>query len=395
MTNYRKLNRKNNMSQAAALKPVENIAFIDLATQQAQIGQKIRTAIDTVLTHGKYIMGPEVKELETQLSKFCSVKHTISCSSGTDALVMTLMALGVKSGDAVFLPSFTFAATAEAVAILGATPVFIDVSADDYNINITSLRDTYDQIKDTDLNPVGIISVDLFGLPANFDTLDAFTKENDLWLMNDAAQSLGAEYNGQSIGQMGIAATTSFFPAKPLGCYGDGGAIFTNDDELADKLRSIRVHGKGSDKYDNVRLGVNGRLDTIQAAILLEKFKIFPDEIKRRNDVARYYNEGLKDILQTPVIEENRLSAWAQYTLQAPNEETRSKITASLKEAGIPTAIYYPLPLHQQTCYKNYPAAPNMSTCESLAKTVFSLPMHPYLEPDTQDYIIQEIKKAV
>ena len=379
----------------AALKPVENIAFIDLAAQQARIGTDIKNAIDKVLAHGKYIMGPEVKELETVLSDFCGVKHTISCSSGTDALVMTLMALGVKAGDAVFVPSFTFAATAEAVAFIGASPIFVDVNEDDYNISLTSLADAYTVAKAKGLNAVGIIAVDLFGLPADYGALNIFAKDNGLWVMDDGAQSMGAEYKGTNIGQMGIAATTSFFPAKPLGCYGDGGAIFTNDDALADILRSIRVHGKGTDKYDNVRLGVNGRLDTIQAAILLEKQKIFADEIESRNRIAAYYNAGLKDVLVTPVIEPSRKSAWAQYTLQAPNAKARTSIQASLKDAGVPTAVYYPLPLHQQTCYKSYPAAKDMGICEALSQKVFSLPMHPYLSSDTQDYIIDAVKKAV
>lgn len=379
----------------AALKPVENIAFIDLAAQQQRIGDKIKSAMNNVLSHGKYIMGPEVKEFETMLSDFCGVKHTISCSSGTDALVMVLMALGVKAGDAVFVPSFTFAATAEAVAVLGASPVFVDVNADDYNISLESLKDAYTVAKQEGLNTVGIIAVDLFGLPADYDVINDFAQSHDLWVMDDGAQSMGAEYKGTNIGQMGIAATTSFFPAKPLGCYGDGGAIFTNDDQLADTLRSIRVHGKGSDKYDNVRLGVNGRLDTLQAAILIEKQKIFSDEIQHRNQIASYYNAGLKDVIKTPVIDAERKSVWAQYTLQAENGEARSSIQASLKDAGVPTAVYYPLPLHQQTCYKSYPAAKNMGICEALSQKVFSLPMHPYLSSDTQDYIIDAVKKAV
>ena len=379
----------------AALKPVENIAFIDLNAQQERIGTNIRTAIDKVLAHGKYIMGPEVKELEETLATFCGVKHTISCSSGTDALIMTLMALGVKSGDAVFVPSFTFAATAEAIAVLGATPVFVDVNPDDYNINLDSLKDAYDVAQTKQLNTTGIIAVDLFGLPADYDALNAFAEKNNLWIIADSAQSLGAEHKGNSIGQMGIASTTSFFPAKPLGCYGDGGAIFTNNDTLADTLRSIRVHGKGNDKYDNVRLGMNGRLDTLQAAILIEKQKIFADEIETRNKIAAYYNEALSGILQTPVIEPSRKCAWAQYTLRTAGAQTRAKITTALKNAGIPTAIYYPLPLHQQTCYKSYPSAKDMSICEALSQQVFSLPMHPYLEPETQNFIIDTIKKAV
>tara|TARA_B100001989_G_scaffold250917_1_gene228970 strand:- start:361 stop:1518 length:1158 start_codon:yes stop_codon:yes gene_type:complete len=380
--------------QNTALKSIGNIPFIDLAFQQSLIQNEIKTAIDKVLAHGKYIMGPEVTALEETLSKACGAKHTISCSSGTDALVMALMALGIKSGDAVLVPSFTFAATAEAVAILGATPVFVDVNEDDYNISLSSLKSAYDIAKNDQLNVAGIIAVDLFGLPAEYDAIEDFAKTNNLWVMADAAQSFGGKYKDKPVGLNGLITTTSFFPAKPLGCYGDGGAIFTDDDEIADILRSIRVHGKGSDKYDNVRLGVNGRLDTIQAAILLEKHKIFENEIEKRNKVACYYNEGLKNIVKIPVIDNHRLSAWAQYTVQVENAEERSRITAELKEAGIPTAIYYPLPLHQQTCYKDYPASPDMSICKSLSQKVFSLPMHPYLTTETQDYIIEALKKA-
>lgn len=378
-----------------ALKPIESINFIDLAAQQARIGAQIKAAMDKVLSHGAYIMGPEVKELENVLSSFSGVKHTITCSSGTDALVMALMALDVKAGEAVFVPSFTFAATAEAVAFLGAVPVFVDVNPDDYNLSLESLKNAYGVAQEKGLKAVGIIPVDLFGLSADYDAIDAFAKEKGLWVLADGAQSMGAEYKGRMVAQMGNAATTSFFPAKPLGCYGDGGAIFTNDDALADLLRSIRVHGKGTDKYDNVRLGVNGRLDTLQAAILIEKQKIFAYEIESRGAVASYYNAGLEGVLKTPIIDETRKCVWAQYTLQCSGAEERSSIQASLKDAGVPSAVYYPLPLHQQTCYKKYPSAQDMSTCEALSQKVFSLPMHPYLKPETQDYIIDAVKKAV
>ena len=377
-----------------ALKQNPDIQFIDLAAQQERIKTEIDTAISNVLSHGKYIMGPEVKELENVLSSFLNVKHTVSCSSGTDALVMALMALDVKAGDAVLVPSFTFAATAEAVAILGAIPVFIDIDERHYNITLESVQDAYSAAQNEGLNVVGLISVDLFGLCADYEGLEGFTKDKNIWLMADAAQSMGAEYNGKKIGNYGDVTTTSFFPAKPLGCYGDGGAIFTNNDDLAAKMESIRVHGKGSDKYDNVRLGVNGRLDTLQAAILLEKQKIFADEIEKRNHVAAYYNKNLEGVLPTPVIPENGTCVWAQYTLQAKDEAHRSHIQSALKESGVPMAVYYPMPLHQQTAYKHYPAAKDMSTCERLSKCVFSLPMHPYLEPDTQDYIIEAVKKA-
>lgn len=382
------------MSQPA-LKPVENIQFIDLAAQQKRIKSEIDAAITKVLSHGKYIMGPEVKELEDVLCSFLGVKHTVSCSNGTDALVMALMALGVEAGDAVLVPSFTFAATAEAVAILGAVPVFIDIDERSYNISLESVKDAYSVAKVQGLKTVGLISVDLFGLCVDYDELESFTKENGLWLIADAAQSMGAEYKGKKIGNYGDVTTTSFFPAKPLGCYGDGGAIFTDNDEIADKMRSIRVHGKGSDKYDNVRLGVNGRLDTLQAAILLEKQKIFADEIEKRNHVAAYYNKRLSDVIQTPIIPDNGTCVWAQYTLQTKDAAERTKVQARLKDSGVPSAVYYPMPLHQQSAYKHYPAAKDLSTCERLSQCVFSLPMHPYLTPDCQDYIIDAVKKAL
>lgn len=383
------------MTASPALKSVENIEFIDLNAQQQRIAKPLREAIERVLQHGKYIMGPEVGAFEAQLNAFCGVKHTISCSNGTDAIAMTLMAMDVKPGDAVFVPSFTFAATAEVVSLRGATPVFVDVNPDDYNMSIQSLKAAYKKIKATALNPVGIIPVDLFGLCANYDAIEAFAKEEGLWVIADSAQGLGAEFKGRKVGQMGIATTTSFFPAKPLGCYGDGGAIFTNDDALAEKLRSIRVHGKGSDKYDNVRIGINGRLDTIQAAILIEKLKIFPDEIKSRNVIAARYNQAFEGIIQTPIIETSRQCVWAQYTLNAKTAEARADILAALKNAAVPTAIYYPLPLHLQTAYKDCPRVDNMHVCEGLSKTVFSLPMHPYLLENTQDYIINAVKDAV
>lgn len=383
------------MKPATKLQPIENIQFIDLAAQQARIKTQIEAGIARVLSHGKYIMGPEVKQLEDDLSAFCGAKYSISCSNGTDALKMALMALGVKPGDAVFAPSFTFAATAEVIALIGATPVFVDVDHNDYNISLESLQDAYKSIKDSNLNPVGIIPVDLFGLPADYDELESFAKDNDLWILADAAQGFGSEYKGKKAGNFGIITTTSFFPAKPLGCYGDGGAIFTDNDEIADTIKSIRVHGKGTDKYDNARIGLNGRLDTLQAAILIEKLKIFGDEISKRNEIAKRYNEGLKDVIQTPVMPDNKLCAWAQYTLQCEKADQRSKIQDFLKEYGVPTAVYYPLPLHQQTAYKHYPSASDMSVSEDLALKVFSLPMHPYLDVETQDFIIQTVKQAL
>lgn len=383
------------MNQEAHAQPFGSIDFIDLKAQQDRISAPLKAAIDGVLAHGRYIMGPEIGTLETNLSEFCGAKHTITCSSGTDALTMALMALGVKPGDAVFVPSFTFASTAESVAFLGATPVFVDVNENDYNLSIESLESAYASIKDHDLKLVGIIPVDLFGLSADYDAIKSFADAHNLWIIADAAQSWGATYKDKNIGQLGNITTTSFFPAKPLGCYGDGGAICTDDDLLAEKMRSIRVHGKGSDKYDNVRLGINGRLDTLQAAILIEKLKIFADEVQSRQRVAQYYNEHLENVIKTPIIEKDRGCAWAQYTLDLGEAGKREAVQATLKAGGIPTAVYYPLPLHLQTCYKDYPSAPDMSVSENLSQRVFSLPMHPYLETDIQDHIIETLKRAL
>ncbi|QFU16213.1 DegT/DnrJ/EryC1/StrS family aminotransferase [Microvirga thermotolerans] len=373
----------------------EPIAFIDLAAQRERIGSAMDEAILRVVNHGGYIMGPEVKTLEADLSAFCGAKHVISCANGTDALAMVLMAKGVKAGDAVFCPSFTFAATAEVVAWVGATPIFVDVREDTFNLDIASLEAGLKTAKSLNLNPVGVIPVDLFGLPADYEPIETFCKREGLWLMCDAAQSFGASYKGRKVGVIGDATTTSFFPAKPLGCYGDGGAIFTNDDELATVLRSIRVHGQGTEKYDNVRIGVNGRLDTIQAAVLIEKLKIFPSEIEARDRVAKYYNDNLRDVALVPEVPEGYTSVWAQYTLRMGSFD-REQFQADLKAAGIPTAVYYPKPLHQQTAYKGYPVAGNgLPVSERLAKEVVSLPMHPYLTPEVQDRIIAAVKDAL
>jgi dTDP-4-amino-4,6-dideoxygalactose transaminase len=371
-----------------------SIPFIDLAAQRKAIGPAVEEAILKVVRHGGYIMGPEVALLEQELSAFCGAKEVISCANGTDALAMVLMAKGVKPGDAVFCPSFTFAATGEVVAWLGATPVFIDVLPDTFNMDVNSLRSGIKTARDKGLNPVGVIPVDLFGQPADYDALLPVAEENNLWVMCDAAQSFGAEYKGRKLGTIGDVSTTSFFPAKPLGCYGDGGAIFTDDAELASVLRSIRVHGQGEDKYDNVRVGINGRLDTIQAAVLLEKLKIFPAEIAARQKVADRYNEGLNDIAVVPQLMNGVTSVWAQYTLRFP-KGNRDAIAAKLKALGIPTAIYYPKPMHVQAPYKDYPLAGNgLPVSDQLAKEVLSLPMHAYLDKQTQDKIISAVLDA-
>ena len=365
------------------------LAFIDLAAQQARIKAQLDARMQSVLARGLYIMGPEVAELERGLSAFCGAKHSISCANGTDALLLALMALDVRPGDAVFCPSFTFAATAEMLPFVGAVPFFVDVRPDTYNMDVESLKRAIAEARQQGLRPVGIIPVDLFGLPADFDLIETIAAENKLWIIDDSAQGFGALYKGRRTGSIGTIATTSFFPAKPLGCYGDGGALFTEDDELATRIHSLRVHGQGSDKYNNERIGINSRLDTIQAAILLEKLSIYPDEIEKRQVVAGRYNAGLSNLVQTPYVPEGLQSVWAQYTLQATNEAQRDMLMAQLKKMDIPSVVYYPRPLHQQTAYKNFPTDPHgLKTSEKLSKCVFSLPMHPYLTAEIQEKII-------
>ncbi len=372
------------------------VAFIDLAAQRRRLGSKIDAAILKVVDHGGYIMGPEVRQIEADLSAFCGAKHTVSCANGTDALALILMAKGVKPGDAILCPSFTFAATAEVVAWLGAIPVFVDIHADTFNMDVNSLKAGIKTAQEAGLRLAGIIPVDLFGQPADYDAILDIAGEHKMWVLCDAAQSFGSTYKTRKIGTIGMATSTSFFPAKPLGCYGDGGAIFTEDGDLADIMRSLRVHGQNKDdKYDNMRIGMNGRLDTMQAAILIEKLKIFADEIVSRGQVAGRYNDALASDAITPFVMDGCQSVWAQYTLRLKGQD-RNEVAAKLKTAGIPTAVYYPRPLHQQTAYSKYPVAGNgLPVSEKIAKEVLSLPMHPYLDETTQDRIITEVKKAL
>lgn len=370
------------------------IQFIDLSAQQEKIRPQVDEAVKNVLDHGQYVMGPEVFELEKQLTNFSGRKHVVSCASGTDALTMCLMAKGIGAGDAVFVPSFTFTATAEVVAALGATPVFVDVDPNTFTLSVESLKSAIQMVKTehSQLKMQAVIPVDLFGLPADHRLINAVAQENDMWLLVDAAQSAGAIYKEAPTLSQGTMATTSFFPAKPLGGYGDGGAIFLDDDELAEKLKSIRVHGQGKNRNENVRIGLTGRLDTIQAAILLEKLKIFPNEIEHRQKAADYYSENLKNVVQVPVIPSCCKSVWAQYTIKVAGKNL--ELQAKLKEKGIPTAIYYSKPLHVQPAYNKFPVAPdNLKNTMELSRQALSLPMHPYLERSIQDYIIEEIKK--
>lgn len=366
--------------------------FIDLAAQQRRIRSEVDAGIARVLDHGRYIMGPEVAELEAALAEFVGVGEVVSCGSGTDALVMALLARQTGAGDAVFVPSFTFAATAEAVAILGATPVFVDIDPLTYNLDPASLAAAVEGLP-ADLRPAGVIPVDLFGLPADHAAIAEVADAHGLWVVADAAQSFGGEIGGRRVGHHASLTTTSFFPAKPLGCYGDGGAIVALDPDDAAVLRSVRVHGSGTDKYDNVRLGINGRLDTLQAAVLLPKLAIFADELDRRDQVARRYHDGLADLVEAPVVPDGMRSAWAQYTVRVPH---RDALVRSLGEAGIPTAVYYPLPLHRQQAYGHHPVgAGGMVETDRAAAEVLSLPMHPYLGSDDQGRVIDAVRAAV
>ena len=370
------------------------IPFIDLKAQYSEIEDEIRSGIDRVLAHGQFIMGPEVKELETELARFAGVEHAISCSSGTDALLMPLMAFDIGPGDAVFTTTFTFVATAEVISLLGATPVFVDIDPRTFNIDPEALDAAIDRtLSEGALRPRGVITVDLFGLPADFDAIAPIAAKHDLFVLEDAAQSFGATYKERKVGTLGHVASTSFFPAKPLGCYGDGGAVFTDDSDLAAKLRSVRVHGQGSDKYNNVRIGINGRLDTLQAAILLPKLRIFPRELEARQKVAVRYGAGLGNVVETPYIPDGYVSAWAQYSVLTDN---RGRLQTALKEAGIPSAIYYPKPLHMQDAYaylgQKKGQFPN---AESAADRILSLPFHPYLDEETQRKIIDTVVDCV
>src|ERR1700738_5280074 len=376
--------------------PAEPVAFIDLAAQRRRLGKSIDEAVSRVLAHCQFINGPEVTQLEAALAKVSGGRPVLACASGTDALLMVLMAKGVGRGDAVFCPSFTFCATGEAVALTGATPVFVDVDEATFNMDANSLKRGIATAIKCGLQPRAVIPVDLFGQSADHDAIGAIAEADGLFVLDDAAQAFGASYKGRRLGTFGLVTATSFFPAKPLGCFGDGGAIFTDDAELAETLRSIRVHGQGSDKYDNVRLGLTGRLDTMQAAILIEKLKIFEDEIAARNKVAERYAQGLGNVVTVPRLASGCSSVWAQYTIRLPQGCDRDGFAAVLKAQGIPTAIYYPKSMHQQTAYRDYPVADGgLPICEKLSDDVISLPMHAYLDEPTQERVIKAVRGAL
>lgn len=363
--------------------------FIDLAAQHKLIRPQLDEAIKKVLDHGQYIMGPEVAEFEEKLRQFVGSKHALSCANGTDALSIVLMAWNVGPGDAIFVPSFTYVSSAESPAQLGATPFFVDVCESSFNIDPLSFKQAIFDAKRLGLNPKVVIAVDLFGQPADVDAVTKIAHSEGIKVLVDAAQSFGAKSKGRNVGTMGDAVTTSFFPAKPLGCYGDGGAIFTSDDELSKIINSIRLHGKGSAKYDNVRVGMNSRLDTIQAAILIEKLKIFPKELELRSKVADKYNAALESFCKVPKLNSDVSSSWAQYTIIVNDQKA---IQSGLKEQGIPSVIYYPIPLTKQKGYSHYPkVSSNTIVSEDLASSVLSLPMHPYLTSSSQRSITDKI----
>jgi UDP-2-acetamido-2-deoxy-ribo-hexuluronate aminotransferase len=387
--------------------------FIDLAAQQKRIRKTIEANIKAVLDHGKYIMGPEIETLEDRLREYVGVKNAIGCASGTDALLMALMTHGIGPGDAVFTSPFTFIATAEVISLLGATPVFVDIDPATFNIDPDKIEKAIQSVENNNpsihpipasssdvnnrprlLNPRGIIAVDIFGLPADYESIQRIAGERDLIVIEDAAQSFGAEINGRRACSHGNTACTSFFPAKPLGCYGDGGMCFTDDDELAEIMQSLRVHGKGRHKYDNIRIGFNGRLDTLQAGILLAKFDIFTEEIELREQIAHRYNDLLGPLLdiQLQSIPRGYKSAWAQYSILAADSRMRADLQNRLKEVGIPTAVYYPKPLHLQSAfsYLGYQQG-DFPVSENFASRIFSLPMHPYLAAEDQDKIAEVI----
>ncbi|HEY3892981.1 MAG TPA: DegT/DnrJ/EryC1/StrS family aminotransferase [Bradyrhizobium sp.] len=381
------------MNQAMPLEPVP---FIDIGAQRRRLGKSIDEAVGRVLAHCQFINGPEVTRLEADLADFSGAKHVVSCASGTDALLMVLMAKGIGAGDAVFCPSFTFCATGEAVALTGATPVFVDVDETTFNMDAASLKRGIAAATRAGLKPRAVIPVDLFGQSADHDGIGEIADAEGMFVLDDAAQGFGASYKGRRLGSFGLATATSFFPAKPLGCFGDGGAIFTDDAELAQTLRSIRVHGQGSDKYDNVRLGLTGRLDTMQAAVLIEKLKIFEDEIATRDKVADRYARGLGNVVGVPRLAGGCTSVWAQYTIRLPNGVDRDGFAAALKSQGIPTAIYYPKSMHQQTAYRDFPVADGgLPASERLSCDVISLPMHAYLDEPTQERIIAAVRGAL
>jgi dTDP-4-amino-4,6-dideoxygalactose transaminase len=373
-----------------------NIAFIDLKSQQARIRNKVETGWQAVLDHGAYIMGPEINALEKRLGTWSKAKHNISCSSGTDALTLALMGLELKAGQGVIVPSFTFAASAEVMPVMGAIPIFAEVEAGTFNMDPAKLDDALAAGKAAGVDVVGVIGVGLFGQPANYSAIRDFTNSNGLWLIDDAAQSFGAQWQDRPVGKLADITCTSFFPAKPLGAYGDGGAVFTDNDDIADIIRSCRIHGMGRDKYENVRIGMTGRLDSLQAVVLDAKLDIFAEELVRRQRVANFYMARLAEIVECPALVPEATSSWAQYVIKLPHGTNRDTVCAKLGAAGVPTAIYYPIPMHRQPPYAQYPVSVcGLGVTMDLCDRVLALPMHAYLTPDQQDYIATNLALAL
>lgn len=371
--------------------------FRDLNTQYRVIKNSIDKAIQDVLNEGNYIMGKQVLELEKMLSEYVGVKHCITCGNGTDALTLALMAYDVKENDAVFIPDFTFFATGEVVCFQGATPIFVDIDKDTFNIDTVKLEESIIKVKEEGkLNLKAVIAVDLFGLPANYEELEEIVKKYGLILIEDAAQGFGGNIKGKKACSFGNIATTSFFPAKPLGCYGDGGAIFTNDDKIADLIRSYRIHGKGNDKYDNIRIGMNSRLDTIQAAILIEKFKKFINyELDKVNEIAKIYTNNLSDIVKTPNISDGYYSSWAQYSIILENKQQRDKLKLYLEQNDIPSMIYYPKPMSKQIAFRDIGYINDCIISKNTCDRILSIPMHPYLKIEEILFISNTINKFI
>ena len=371
------------------------IPFIDLAAQQKRVRAEIDERLARVLDHGGYIMGPEVSELEAELASWADCREVVSCSSGTDALLLALMALGLKPGQGVIVPSFTFTASAEVMPMLGAIPIFAEVEQDSFNLDPGGLPAAMAAAEQAGVKVVGIMAVGLFGQPANMDALNIFAKQHGLWLIDDAAQSFGSSWAGRKTGSLADISCTSFFPAKPLGCYGDGGACFTNNEEHAALMRSARVHGQGKDKYHNDRIGMTARLDSMQAAVLLAKLGIFADELRLRQLVADRYTALLEEVV-CPALNEQATSSWAQYTLRLPDGTDRAALCQQLAEADIPTAIYYPVPVHRQLPYRRFQVAEGgLPVTDQLSRQVLSLPMHPYLSEAEQTHIADQLNRAV
>ncbi len=370
--------------------------FIDLKKQYSALKKEIDANIQAVLNHGRFILGPEVAQLEQELAEYVGVRHCIGCANGTDALAMALMALNIGKGDAVFVPTFTFMSSAEVIALRGATPVFCDINADTFNLDSNSLKSQMERIKkDGTLKPKAIVAVDLFGQCADYRSILPIAKENNLLVIEDGAQGFGGSIDGKRACSFGDISTTSFFPAKPLGCYGDGGAVFTDNEEYAALLSSIRVHGKGTMKYDNVRIGLNSRLDTLQAAILLPKLHAFKKfELDARNKWARLYTEALQGTVKTPFVPDGFVSSWAQYSILLSSQAERDALQQKLKSAGVPSMVYYPKPLHQQTAFASLGCKQgDFPVAEETCKRILNLPMHPYMDEDSLKVIVDVIRQ--